>query len=220
MSFSQDFRIVVQEEWPNALYAQTLIPAPMIRLLMLESDLESLQLAFEDYDTARQQVNNAMASLVNSQNGLFSPPVPNKVRARMFHSAKVFIVCMRRFARLLEAAKSRKNEYPPDVGEIIDLTWKKLRAFLDNYREARDAIEHIDGEIDLHTKFTNISGDYFEVVEGKRAHVTLLALQTVEQAWAEIVREIMRPVEKRIRAVLIERFLYVLRTKLAFHFPQ
>src|SRR5581483_7608737 len=64
---------------------------------------------------------------------------------QMFHHAKVFACAMRRFGRLREAATAKKMEYPANVAEAIKLAWKKARVFFDDYREVRDAIEHIDG---------------------------------------------------------------------------
>ena len=122
---------------------------------------------------------------------------------------------MRRFARLLESAKSRKCEYPQEVGDAIDLAWKKTRTFFDDYREARDAIEHIDGEINGHNrKYANLWGDYLEVVDGKRVYITPAALKTVERAWAGIVEAIMRPAEARVRAAFLKTFLRVLGARI------
>jgi hypothetical protein len=124
---------------------------------------------------------------------------PQAAWDRMFHHAKVFVVCMRRFARLLEATKGQKHEYPKDVGEAIDLTWKKTRSFFADYREARDAIEHIDGEVNgYNRRFFSLYGDSLEVVDGRRALISRTALETVERAWAEIVNVIMRRVETRV----------------------
>jgi len=95
------------------------------------------------------------------------------------------------------------------------LTWKKNRIFFDDYREARDAIEHIDGEVKgYNRRFFNLQGDSLEVVPGKCAYITRTALETVERAWEEIVKGIMRPVETRVRVALLAMLLSVLHERI------
>jgi len=202
---------VVEGQWMRELLPRISPNDAIIRLWLLESDLESLRIALEDYLAAKHKINASMAAMASSH-GRIAPVLSTKAaHSRMFHNAKVFVVCMRRFARLLEAAKSRKHEYPQEVGETIALTWKKTKSFFDDYREARDAIEHIDGEINGHNrKFINLLNNSLEVVGGKRAHITPRALETVERAWAGIVEIIIRP---RVRAILMKRFLLMLQAR-------
>jgi len=175
-----------------------------MRLRLLESDWKSLRISFADYLAAQREVNAAHFS-----------PWPHQAWARMFHHAKVFVVCMRRFARLLEAAKSKKHEYPPEVGDAIDLTWRKTKGFFEKYREARDAIEHIDGEVNGYNRcFLNLWGNQLEVVDGRRADISQAALDTVEKAWAGIIAAIMRPVEARVRCALMQILLRMLDARL------
>lgn len=163
-----------------------------MRLRLLELDLESLRISFADYLAAQREVNAARFS-----------PRPHQAQARMFHHAKVFVVCTRRFARLLEAARSKRHEYPREVGDVINLTWRKTKAFFERYREARDAIEHIDGEVNGHNwRFLNLWGNQLEIVNGRRADISQAALNTVEKAWAGIIAAIMRPIEARVRCTL------------------
>lgn len=208
-----DFIAVVNNEWRRELVFQNAPPKAVICLSLLESDLESLWIALEDYLKEKEEVDVALAPSMGNEGEVSFPLFPKRARSRMFHNAKVFIVCMRRFARLLKLMKSRKSEFPQYVGDAIDLAWKKNRSFFNNYKEARDAIEHIDEKLEGHNKFHSMLGDYFEVVEGKRAHITQTALNTAEGVWEEIVKAIMRPVEERVRGGLMRRILSVLQAR-------
>jgi len=205
---------VVQGDWTGELLPRVEHPSAYIRLSLLESDLHSLRISYEDYLAAKNAVDVAISAIINNKEETDTKLQRKVAWSRMFHHAKVFIVCMRRFARLLEAAKTHKHEYPQDVGEVIKLTWRKNKFFFDRYREARNAIEHIDGEVKGHnTRYMNFENDCFEVVVGARADITLSALETVESAWAEIVKEILRPAEERVRIVLIKRLLVILQAR-------
>ena len=214
MSEYRDFINVVQGQWTGELLSRTERTEAVMRLGILESDLQSLRIALEDYLAARYYAYYpliAMAARVDQGGTFISKEVAS---SRMFHHAQVFVVCMRRFARLLEATRAHKNEYPREVGEAITLTWKKTKSFFDDYREARDAIEHIDGEINgTNWKFTNLWGDILEVVDGKSAPITPKALETVERAWQGIVAEIMRPAEAKVRGVFMRRLIFALRSR-------
>lgn len=186
-----------------------------MRLRLLESDLKSLQISFADYFAAKYQVDSLYVGMAGCQENGGNRTFRQDTWARMFHNAKVFVVCMRRFARILEAAKSRKHEYPKDIAQALDLVWKKNKAFFDDYRETRNAIEHIDGEVNgYNRKFLNLWGDYFEVVDGKRALITHKALKTVEEVWEEIVNAIMRPTETRVRIHMLAILSNVLRARI------
>src|SRR5205823_6057801 len=125
------------------------VPAKaVIRLDLVESDLKSLRIALQDYRAAKARAWDDPAQ-----------------RDRLFHHAKVFIVCMWRFARMLEAIQSAKQGYPKEVQDAISLTWKATKPLLDAYRIARDAIEHIDGEVTGSNSFTNLYGDELEVTD-------------------------------------------------------
>jgi hypothetical protein len=217
MNLYRDFMNVVQREWTGELLARMQVPDAIIRLHLLESDLESLRIALTDYLAAKNEVNAAVASLTNDKEEMDNYPSRKVAMSRMFHHAKVFVVCMRRFARLLEAAKSRKHEYPLDVGEKIDLTWKQTKHFFDGYRVARDAIEHIDGEVSGNNRrFINLWGNELEVVDGKRIQITTTALKTAESAWAGIVEVILRPAELRVHTALIKRLLLLLQARIEY----
>jgi len=212
MNLGRDLTNISLGQWED-----TLLPDDAsMRLRLLESDLKSLRIAFADYLAAKHQVDTTIyAGMADSQANGVNRPFPQDAQSRMFHNAKVFVVCMRRFARILEDTKSRKHEYPKDTAQAIDLTWKKNKAFFDDYREARNAIEHINGEVNgYNRKFHNLWGDSFEVVDGKRALITHNALKKVEKAWKEIVKGIMLPIETRVRIHLMAILMNVLRARI------
>ena len=62
-------------------------------------------------------------------------------------------------------------------------------------------------------KFMNLNNDSLEVVVGKRANITLSALETVESAWAGIVKVILQPAEERARIALVKRLLVILQAR-------
>ena len=186
-----------------------------MRIRLMESDLKSLRISFADYLAAKYQIDSLNLDMADGQENGDNHTFRQDTWARMFHNAKVFVVCMRRFARILEAAKSRKHEYPNDIAQALDLVWKKNKAFFDDYRKTRNAIEHINGEVNgFNRKFLNLWGDYFEVVDGKRALITHKALKTVEEVWEEIVKAIMRPTETRVRIHMLTILTDVLRSRI------
>jgi hypothetical protein len=168
---------------------------PMIRLWLLGSDLESLTIALSDFETARAELATRVATLTGRDlSG--GPPYPGGDSAwpRLFHHAKVFVVCMRRFARLLEAARSRRTEYPPEIAEAIETSWKASKAFFDQYRTARDAVEHIDGEVrGTNRRYLNLSGNSLEVVDGVRVEISARAVDVPKRAWERIMEAVAKP---------------------------
>ena len=167
MSPYRDYIDVVQRQWEYKLLSVSVRPDAIMRLLLLKSDLISLRIALDDYLTAKSKVNTIIANQTREDTTAAIETARNEAWSRMFHHAKVFTVCMRRIARLLETARRYRDEYPNDVGEEIVLAWKKNRNFFNDYKKARDAIEHIDGEVNgYNKKFLGLRGDYLEVVQG------------------------------------------------------
>lgn len=200
VNLRRDWMTLAERRWKDGLPNGN----ASMRLRLLEWDLESLRISLADYFTAQREVDAARFS-----------PWPHQAWARMFHHAKVFVVCMRRFARLLESAKSKRHEYPREVGDAIDLTWRKNKKVFERYRVVRDAIEHIDGEVKgSNSRFLNLWGNQLEVVDGRRADISQAALNIIEKGWADIVAAIMRPVEARVRSALIRILLHMLNARL------
>lgn len=210
----QDLNDIEKRDWKRIILSRTSNMDALIRLSLLESDLESLRIAFEDYLAAKTEVNRIVT--VIAKTGMNEAMETSKKTAwsRLFHHAKVFVVCMRRFARLLEATRAHNCDYPKDVASAITLSWKKKKSFFDQYIEARNAIEHIDGEVNGYNKrFINLINDSLEVVAGKHAPITQTALCTVESSWNEIVDAIMHPLEVRVHTALTQRFISLLQMR-------
>jgi hypothetical protein len=177
-------------------------PQPAIRLGLLEDDVGSLRFALRDFIQARNAF-DAWALDPDMADG--PPPLQGhderQAYALMFHHARIFVVVMRRFARLLEAAHTRSPEYPAPIAEAIRLAWKSSRAFLEQYRLARDAIEHIDGEITgANHRYMNLWNDQLEVVAGTSVAISAPALEVVDRAWRRIVDAVAAPArEEQLR---------------------
>jgi hypothetical protein len=178
-----------------------------MRLRLLELDLKSLRISLNDYIGAKADVER----LVNDPAWPDVTDERQQAWDRMFHHAKVFVVSMRRFARLLEAAKSRKHEYPVAVAAQLELSWKTTRSFFESYVEGRNAIEHIDGELTgSNHYFLNLYGDHLEVVTGKRALIDRSALEVVERAWTRISGSVPDPRAIAMRRRELARLVRVL----------
>src|SRR5438128_2283045 len=125
-----DVRAVQTRDWISHAFREC--GSGHVRFSLLQADLDSLRLALEEFSQAQANVNRAAGSGIPRRDW-------ERDWQRMFHNAKVFIVAMRRFARLLEATTSRRNEYPPHIARAIDLAWKSHRAFFNEYSDARNA---------------------------------------------------------------------------------
>jgi hypothetical protein len=134
--------------------------------------------------------------------------------SRVFHHAKTFVCAMRRFARLLEAARHRRSEYPCMIAEALDREWRSHRDELDRYRKPRDAIEHIDGEVtQTNHRFLSFTNDHFEVVGGNGALVNRAALATAASIWQAILHQAERTADARRPGGAISQLLAVLRLR-------
>lgn len=67
-------------------------------------------------------------------------------QARIFHNAKVFVSAVRKVGRLAESMSANRAVFGGAAKEI-QLAWRKKKVAFDVYIEPRNAIEHIDGEI-------------------------------------------------------------------------
>src|SRR5688572_24825668 len=112
----------------------------LMRLFLLESDLESLRFALEDFSLAKKAATVSVQALDREDaNDHVPSSEPTTAWSRMFHHAKTFVVSMRRFARLLEAIYDKRSEYPPPIAEAIDLAWRVGKDFYFDFKVARDA---------------------------------------------------------------------------------
>lgn len=178
-----------------------------MRPRLLEMNLTSLRISLHDYVVAKADVERLRDNSAWPNDG----EGRQEAWDRMFHHAKVFVVAMRRFARLLDAANANKHEYPEAVAIQIGLSWRATKFFLESYVEPRNAIEHIDGELTgSNHHFLNLHGDSLEVVTGKRAMVDHTALEDVEKAWTRISLSVPDPRAIAMRQRELSRLVRVL----------
>jgi hypothetical protein len=123
--------IVDSSDW----FGPPVTPDALARLLLLDSDIVAVQLAYSHWDWMRPN-NERQQSL----------PVGVWSETRLFY-AKSFVTAVRRVERLANALTAGGRHFPPAVGERIRLAYRKKEALLGRYIEPRNAIEHIAGEI-------------------------------------------------------------------------
>ena len=101
---------------------------PSMRLILLDQDVASVQIAYADY--------------CESQQKLFDPnntEIDKLAQARVFHNAKVFVSAVRRVGRLAEAMSANRAVFGSAAKEI-QFAWRKKKAAFDVYIEPRNAI--------------------------------------------------------------------------------
>lgn len=86
---------------------------------------------------------------------------------KIIYHASSFICAARRAGRLLEALSRTRSYFLPQVRETIKNEWKKNRAFFEDLRLVRNAIEHIDSQDYNKTKmsFFNLNGNNLQVTK-------------------------------------------------------
>ena len=186
------------------------------RLMILGDDLDGLRFALRDFRDAQTTLNGAFWAKDAEESWREGRRERHaELHRRMFHHARTFVVVMRRFSRLLEAATGRLREYPSEIGKAIKLSWRAAKPHLDTYRVARDAIEHIDGEITgTNHRFMNLRNDRLEVVEGIEVPISQSALDVAERAWKRIMYAVTAPAKDAARRPTRQRFLLVLQAKI------
>lgn len=174
----------------------------MTRLHLLQSDLQSLSFALDDFESACRDVDSVRPEYVGTD------PV---AMARLFHHAKTFVCAMRRFARLLESAVGARQEYPPNVCGKLHVLWRENRRFFAGYTEPRNAIEHIDGEVTgRNYRFMNLTNDYLEVVSGTGVRINRAALMRAAQVWRDLMIQVERAADLKRRGSWLRTFLVLL----------
>lgn len=172
----------------------------MIRLLLLRSDLVSARIALADFEAAKRE------ALADGSTG--------ESFQRIFHHAKVFIIAIRRFARMLEVLKAKGRDYHPTVATTVSLSWKRNATFLDQYRRARNVIEHADGYVNgSNLRFSNVTTDRFEAVDGVAVTVSAAALRTVEAIWTDIETQQHRCADLERPSSVLRAFLRTLTAR-------
>jgi hypothetical protein len=186
--------IAMTRSWIVALQELGTEPRAVVRMSLLESDVKSLEIALEDFIGAQRRPHD----------------LPWLRWEHSFHHAKVFVVCMRRCARMLEALQAARTEYPGETQRAIDIAWKSTRAFFEPYRDARDAIEHIDGELAGKTHFMNLYDNELEVTNGVRVAVSADALAVVQAAWQRVLGSMLRRFDDYARPQLLLQLVHLL----------
>jgi hypothetical protein len=149
---------------------------------MLKDDVHSARFAFEDY----------------GKQGVLS----NEQRERRFAHAKNFVCAVRRVGRMVAkiASGGDRGLFPNrETSRSLKAICRANREFFENYRIARDAIEHIDGQIGVSGNwgYLNLWHDSLEVVTGKAADVTESALQRTEQVCDQILGVVQAYIDSR-----------------------
>jgi hypothetical protein len=119
------------------------------RFTLFNGDVEGTCLAFRAFDNLK------------------ATRMPTNNIALMYH-ASCFVCAVRRAGRLLKALSANPPCFRKPVAEVVRLQWRMKRAFFQSFVDARNAIEHIDGEARDVTKwaFFNLKDDEFHVVNG------------------------------------------------------
>jgi hypothetical protein len=109
-------------------------------------------------------------------------------RPQMFYQAKGFVCAVHRVAQLMQSRPGARV-FPDPVSDTIRLAWKKKREMLESYRDARDAIEHIDTKIRGRTSWflMNLLNDRLMVTETDGAEVSEPVLRRIVDMWEEVI---------------------------------
>jgi hypothetical protein len=154
-----------------------------MRLMLLDQDVASVQIAYVDYCESKER--------------LFGPKnteIDKLAQARVFHNAKVFVSSVRRVGRLAESMSANRAIFGSAAKEM-QLAWRKKKASFDAYIEPRNAIEHIDGEINGKESWymMNLENDSLKVTD-EAEHSADISAATVEMVVA-IRNEIVEAVK-------------------------
>lgn len=150
-----------------------------VRLLLLDQDLCSAQIALDDYLALDQAAAPAAEAQVTA--------------ARRIHHAKSFVCAMRRAGRMFEALSAHRSSLPGMVADAIQVEWRKKKTMFDSYVEPRNAIEHIDGEISGRSIWilVNLNNDRLEVAADKSAEVSKPNLEAAIDGRNQIVQALL-----------------------------
>jgi hypothetical protein len=156
----------------------------------LADDLDSIEIAFRDFERTSERIRGAINAAIDRTAGQPTVRESLQMQADLFHYAKTFICAVRRFARLLEAAPSRIGRHQKALREAVRLAWRQNKAFLEGYTGARNAIEHVDGEINPNaSRFSQVvAAGQFYVTPAAYAAVTPEAMTRVLAIWEDLAK--------------------------------
>jgi len=156
-------KIVNSNDWINSrkIYGEA-----AARLILLDNDIASVQLSYLDYIDAQEKLSN------NEEHDM---DIHYLEITRIFHHAKNFVTSVRRVGRLVESMSANRIIYGVVAAPLLQIAWRKKKNIFDAYIEPRNAIEHIDSEINKQKKlsFTNMEKNIFKVTSNESHHVEI-----------------------------------------------
>jgi hypothetical protein len=172
---------LINQDWLS--YA-ILTGEQVVRLLLLDYDIESALVSLKDYRSAQNQLNQ----LTQTQADVQVPLI------HLQHYAKSFVCAMRRAGRVLESLSANRSIYPKPVANTVKRVWGKKKSMFDSYIDPRNAIEHINGEIlgKNSWRLLNLHNDTLFVTEDKSAEISEKNLQSAIEARNEIIESIIQ----------------------------
>ena len=113
---------------------------------------------------------------------------------KMLYHATCFVCAVRRVGRLLESMVAYSKCFKPEVAEVIKLEWKKKKTFFDSFIVPRNAIEHIDGEVNTQTQtcYFNLWHNVFVVATDKKVTINDAAMEKLLSAKNAIAEAIIQ----------------------------
>jgi len=160
---------------------------------LLDIDTSSAQISFYEFKRSDELVNMLLLSNLQHTEEFY-----NAVYSRLHH-AKTFVTAVRRVGRIGEYISSKKSVFIyADAAAEVKLNWRKKKGFFESYVDARNAIEHIDGNYPDEAigkwKLLELDGDILKVsqVEGQHAEVSDKALDSVIDFRNEFVEVMSR----------------------------
>jgi hypothetical protein len=110
----------------------------------------------------------------------------------MTYHATCYVCAVRRAGRLLESLSRHRSCFRDSVAEVVQLEYKKKRAFFQSFVEPRNAIEHIDKEARDKWSFFNVAGDKFFVADDVFVEISQSSLDTLNSACDAIAEAIIK----------------------------
>jgi hypothetical protein len=172
-------KLVDSADWPPPSRS---VPITITaQLLLLDQDIISAQLALAAFVTAKRDLRGRTAG-----------PLLRVAVAVTLHNARVFVCAMRRAGRMLESINKARAGLPKELASACALAWRKRRKMLASYIVPRNAIEHIDSEVNGRTNIVllNLSNDDLVVSPRAKAPISLANLESLIIARMEILAAI------------------------------
>lgn len=152
-------------------------PEAMKWFFLLSRDVVGATISLSLFDDLRMSLN---------------PPhnTRNYVTAMLYH-ASCFICDVARAVRVLNSPLDGEACFRDSVHKIIKQERGKNRQFFRPFREARNAIEHIEVESRGEMQFFNMLGNRFDVIDGVSVEVSQASLNKLHSAHDAIAKAII-----------------------------